>query len=315
MARVAAVKDVAEEVKTFELEPAGGSAFPPFEAGAHIDVLLDGGMARSYSLCNDPSEAGRYVIAVRRQKDGEGGSVRMADTVHEGDTLNIRAPRNNFRLCENATSSVFLAGGIGITPIFAMVLKLEREGADWSLYYASPSRGRTAFREELEALEAKKPGRVHFHFDEEAEVETVDISSILSAHRNTGTHFYCCGPTGMLKTFETLTADLPEDSVHTEHFSAGQVVDKSGTFEVEFKRLGKVVTIHEGETILDAAIEAGANVAYSCEEGVCGSCETLILEGEPDHRDEVLSHHERQTGKKMMICCSRSKSSRLVLDI
>ncbi len=314
-ARVADVSEIAEGVKTFALVPAGDAPFPAFEAGSHLDILLGNGLVRSYSLCNLPDGSGRYVIAVRRQDDGAGGSVYIHDRVAEGDTLTIRPPRNNFALRREAGHSVLVAGGIGITPIFAMIQQLERDGHSWSLYFASPSRARTAFLDDLTALEARRPGRVLFHFDEEAAGALIDLQGALAAHPDDDTHFYCCGPTPMLDAFKALTAGLPGDRFHMEHFSASHEVDTSGSFEVEFRRLGKVVTVSDGETILDAALAAGADVAYSCEEGVCGSCETQVLEGVPDHRDEVLSDYERASNQKMMICCSRSKTPRLVLDV
>lgn len=311
---VHAVHDIADGVRLFDLRPSSGTTLPSFSPGAHIDVVLGDDVVRSYSLCNGCDEAGRYVIAIRRQEGGKGGSVLAHQTLTAGHAVVVRPPRNNFQLAEGAGRSVFIAGGIGITPIYAMIQHLEALGKPWELHYSSPGRGRTAFLAELQALEAKAPGRVHFHFDDEQHGAVLDLAPVLEVSRP-GAHYYCCGPTGMLDAFERLTDRFPGETVHLERFSSDLPVSTEGSFEVEFRRLGKTVRVRDGETILAAAIEAGADVAFSCEEGVCGSCETHVIAGIPDHQDLVLSKHERETNTKMMICCSRSKTPKLVLDL
>lgn len=312
--RLHAVDDIADGVRLFDLRPLPGASLPAFSPGSHIDVVLGPDLVRSYSLCNLDENGGRYVIAVRRQDDGKGGSVAAHRALHAGDEVQIRPPRNNFQLVENASRSVFIAGGIGITPIFAMIQRLEALRQPWELHYSSPTHQRAAFLAEFKALEKQAAGRVHFHFDDEHGGSIMDLGPILSSYA-AGSHYYCCGPSGMIEKFESLTEGFPADSVHVERFSSDVPLSTSGSFEVEFRRLGKTVLVHEGETILEAALKAGADVAFSCEEGVCGSCETAVIEGIPDHQDMVLSKHEREANRKIMICCSRSRTPKLALDL
>ncbi|MYZ46419.1 PDR/VanB family oxidoreductase [Propylenella binzhouense] len=312
--RLHVVDDIADGVRLYDFRPMPGATLPAFSPGSHIDVVLGPELVRSYSLCNLDESGGRYVIAIRRQDDGKGGSVTAHRTLQVGDEVRIRPPRNNFQLIENAEHSVFIAGGIGITPIFAMIQRLEKLKRSWELHYSSPTRRRAAFLAEFEALEEKEGGRVHFHSDDEHGGSIMDLRPILGTYR-AGSHYYCCGPSGMIETFESLTGGFPAGSAHLERFSSDVPLSTAGSFEVEFRRLGKSVRVHEGETILQAAINAGADVAFSCEEGVCGSCETAVIEGIPDHQDLVLSKHEREANRKMMICCSRSKTPKLVLDL
>lgn len=312
--RLSEIADIADDVKTLEMRAVDGAVLPRFTAGAHIDLLLPGGLIRSYSLCNSQAEPDRYVVAVRRQDNGKGGSLAVHKALRTGAEILIHPPRNNFPLVPDAEHSVLIAGGIGVTPIMSMILQLEALGRSWELHYSSTSRQRAAFLDSLAVFERAKPGRVHFHFDDEHKGAVLDIAACLRG-APAQAHFYCCGPTPMLAAFKAQTEKLPDSHIHIEHFSSDVVHTKDGTFEVEFRRLGKIVTIAEGQTILEAAIELGCDVPYSCQEGVCGSCEVTVLEGIPDHQDEVLSRQEREANTKMMICCSRSKSPKLVLDI
>ena len=302
----------AEDVISLDLRPVGAQALPAFTAGAHIDLHLRDGIRRSYSLANDQNERHRYHVAVQRDPASRGGSRFVHETIRVGDGLTISPPRNNFALVEEGRRFVLIAGGIGITPILCMVRRIVELGRSWDLFYAARSRRKAAFLEELVALDTE--AHFHPHFDDEAAGALLDIDAIVRA-APPGTHFYCCGPTPMLATFEHVTARMPDEHVHVEYFAAKTPVEASGGFEVVLARSDRVVFVPEHSTILDAVLAAGVDAGHSCLEGVCGTCETNILEGIPDHRDSVLSAKERASNQTMMICCSGALSSRLVLDL
>ena len=234
----------------------------------------------------------------------------MHDDLRVGKTLKISAPRNNFALVESAKHVVLFAGGIGITPIWCMVQRLEQLGRPWTLYYAARSRSDMAF---LQSLEAMAPAR--FHFDDEAAGKFLDVTSII-AETPKDTHLYCCGPTPMLKAFEAATTDWPREQIHVEYFTPKQEVDKkAGGFVVELARSGQEFVIPEGKSILQVLLDAGVDVDYSCELGICGACEQRVISGTPEHRDAILTEEEQASNTKVMICCAGCKSDRLVLDL
>jgi ferredoxin-NADP reductase len=299
----------ADDVLSLDLRPATGDALPPFTAGAHIDLDLGNGMSRSYSLANSQDERHRYVIGVQKEATGRGGSRLIHDTVRPGQVLRTSEPRNDFVLDENAPESVLIAGGIGITPISSMVQRLHALGRNWRLFYAVRSRRRAAFLDRIEALGAPD---FHLHVDDEADGRVLDVASIVS--RSGGAQLYCCGPAPMLIAFEQVTRGLPPERIHTEYFTAKEPVVAAGGFEVVLAKRGRTIFVPEGSTIIDALRDNGIIAPHSCLEGVCGTCETAVLEGIPDHRDLVLSARERAANKTMMICCSGCKGDRLVLD-
>jgi len=308
-----AIRYEAEGIASFELAAPGAQDLPAFAAGAHIDLHLAPGLVRSYSLCNDPQERHRYVIGVHRDPASRGGSAHVHEKLRVGDRLAVSAPRNNFPLEESAPHSVLVAGGIGITPLLAMVRRLAALRRPWELYYCARSHAHAAFLDALRALKADCPeGRLHLHFDDRAG-GLLDIGQLV-ARAPAGSHFYCCGPLPMLAAFESACAGVPPAQVHVEYFSAREAPAVAGGFELELARSGRVLHVAPGQTVLDAMLEAGVDVPYSCTQGVCGACETRVLAGVPDHRDLVLSPQEQESHTVMMVCCSGAKSPRLVLD-
>lgn len=310
--RVQAIRWEAETVRSIELRAPDGRALPGIEAGAHVDLALPGDLVRSYSLTNGPDRRDAYVVGVNRDAQSKGGSAYLCETLRVGDLLQVTPTRNNFPLAEDASESVFFAGGIGITPVLSMIRHLEAKGADWALIYAVRNRAAAAFLPELEALDAGR-GRVTLHEDDRAGA-VLDLAHHLAAAGESA-HLYCCGPTPMIDAFEALCQGRPESHVHVERFEGVEVTGAENGFTVVLKRKGIELDVPPGRTIMEVLKEAGVRVAYSCQSGVCGTCETRVIEGEPDHRDNVLSDRERERGGVMMICCSLAKSDRLVLDI
>lgn len=304
----------AEDIIGIELRPVDGPAFPPFEAGSHIDLHLPGGMVRSYSLLNAPDERHRYVVGVLKDKASRGGSRCVHEQLRVGMKLTISEPRNNFRLHEEADHTVLVAGGIGVTPILCMGRRLKQLGRSFELLYCARSRPGAAFIAEIEALGAP----VHWHFDNEAGGPP-DLKTLLAERAPRGdTHYYACGPTVMLDSFEKLCAELGYAKAHIERFAAVEVAaapDAKKAYQVELKRSGKLISVTPELSLLAALRAAGVDPNTSCEEGVCGSCETRVLEGVPDHRDCVLGAAEHASNKLMMVCVSGCKSERLVLDL
>ncbi|MBB5754971.1 PDR/VanB family oxidoreductase [Prosthecomicrobium pneumaticum] len=312
MLRVQSIAYLAETIRAIELRAPDGAALPAFTAGAHLDLALPGDLSRSYSLINAPEPADRYVIAVNRDAASRGGSRYLCETLKVGDTLAVTPPRNTFPLVETAPVSVFLAGGIGITPILAMIERLEALGRPWRLHYAVRERGLAAFLDRFAALERAAPGRVHLHVDAEAG-HLLDIAAVLAA-APAAAELYCCGPAPMIAAFEAAGAARDPDRLHVERF-AGTAEKPDAGFRVVLARTKREFDIPAGRTIMEVLLEAGVRVAHSCREGVCGTCETRVIEGVPDHKDNVLSARERASNKLVMICCSGAKTERLVLDL
>ena len=309
---VADVRAEAKDVITLELRAIAGGDLPEFTPGAHLDVHLPNGLVRNYSLTNDWRERNRYIVGVGRAADSRGGSSYIHSTVRAGHQLKISAPRNNFPLDENSASFLFIVGGIGITPIMAMVRWCIANQKPWRLIYAARSRQRTAFYEELCSLGAD---RVHFHFDDEAG-QVLDVAQAISSWK-AGESIYCCGPAPLMEAVKTLTENLPSGTVRFEWFTVPESDEpqESNSFTVRLERSNIEFEVPEQKSILEVLEEHGFELPFSCREGLCGTCVTNVCSGEPDHRDYVLSDEERESGKMMTICCSRSKSSLLTLDL
>jgi ferredoxin-NADP reductase len=312
--RVRSITNVAQGIKSFELVPLASEVLPSFAGGAHIDLYLGNGLVRSYSLINSQNERNRYVVAVNRDAASRGGSVFLHDVVRAGDTLKISAPRNNFSLVEDATRNVFFGGGIGITPLWCMIQRLEDIAGAWELYYSARTRENAAFLEELRALENKTPGRVNLNFDQEPGGTMLDLKQLISG-KSANAHLYCCGPTSMLAAFESACTGRHQSHVHTEYFSAKTEAATQGGFTVVLARSGKSFRVAYGKSILDTLLDNNIDPPYSCMQGVCGTCETKVINGVPDHRDALMTEAEHASRKTMMICCSGSKSEELVLDL
>ncbi|MDW8806976.1 PDR/VanB family oxidoreductase [Streptomyces scabiei] len=295
----------AEGVLVLTLRHPLGEELPAWEPGAHVDVLLGPGLERQYSLCGDPADRGLWRIGVLREPDGRGGSAYVHTELARGDKVRVRGPRNNFVL-EPVPRYRFVAGGIGITPILPMLAAAEAAGAQWTLLYGGRSRDSMAFREEL--------GRYGDRVTVAPQDETglLDLASVLDGLPE-DTLVYCCGPGALLDAVE---ARCPGKALRVERFRPKeQETGPDGEFEVVLERTGKTVTVPVGVSVLDTVRAAGVEVLYSCTEGTCGTCETDVLEGTPDHRDSVLSDEEREAGETMLICVSRCRGSRLVLDL
>ena len=313
--RVKQMRHEADTVLSVEFETLDGSDLPRAAPGAHVDVVLKDDLRRSYSLTSEITGGSRCTVAIHRDPNSKGGSLFVHRELRVGDKLRISRPKNNFPLDETAERSVLIAGGIGITPILAMVRRLTAEGREWQLVYATRTRTAAAFVRELDAcLEASTgKGKVAYHFDDEQHGGHIDIKGLMAA--NPEAHFYCCGPEPMLAAYEEAARDMPRGQVHVEYFSASEEVARDGGFDLVLARSGKTLHVEPGKTILDVLIDAGVSVPFSCSEGVCGTCETRVIEGRPDHRDMILTEEERANGDTMMVCCSGSKSQRLVLDL
>ncbi|MER6738070.1 PDR/VanB family oxidoreductase [Streptomyces puniciscabiei] len=295
----------AEGVLTLTLRDPLGGELPAWEPGAHVDLLLGPGLERQYSLCGDPAERTAWRIAVLREPDGRGGSAYVHEQVGEGGKVRVRGPRNHFRL-EPAPRYRFVAGGIGITPILPMLAAAERAGADWSLLYGGRTRASMAFTGEL----ARYGGRVTLAPQDETGL--LDLGPVLDDPPD-GTLVYCCGPGPLLDAVEER---CPAGVLRVERFQPKDLqAGGDEEFEVVLARSGRTVTVPPAVSVLDAVRAAGAEVLYSCTEGTCGTCETDVLEGAPDHRDSVLTEEERSAGDTMMICVSRCRGARLVLDL
>ena len=304
----------ADGICSYELVRTDGQALPPFEAGAHIDVHLAGNLVRQYSLCNAPGETHRYLIGVLRDTDSRGGSQAMHDHVDLGSVLQISEPKNHFPLVE-AKRTLLLAGGIGVTPILAMAETLAAKGAAFEMHYCARSPEKAAFKERLAGCGFA--AQVQFHYDSGEAAQKLDLPALL-ARPEPDTHVYVCGPQGFIDyVLGTARAQgWPQAQLHVEYFSAA-AVDTSGdqAFDVKLASSGKVVTVPAGKTVIKVLEEQGVVIPYSCEEGVCGTCLTRVLEGVPDHRDMYLTEEEQAANDQFTPCCSRAKTPLLVLDL
>jgi len=312
--RVARKSAETAEICSFELSDPNGGELPPFSAGAHIDVHLPGGITRQYSLCNAPSERSRYRIAVLREPVSRGGSRAMHDEVQQGDLLQIGMPRNLFALDESAARHVLLAGGIGITPLLCMAQRLAAIGADFELHYCARSLGRMAFHEQLS--QAAYADRVHLHLDDGAPGQKLDMAAACTPAA--GAHLYVCGPKGFMDAVlqAAHARDWPRDGLHHEFFAADPApAGGDGEFSVKLASSGQMVKVPAGCSVTHALAQAGVDVPVACEQGICGTCLTRVLEGQPDHRDLFLSPEEQASNAQFTPCCSRAKTPVLVLDL
>ncbi|MFD9583837.1 PDR/VanB family oxidoreductase [Streptomyces sp. NPDC059980] len=302
---VARRESVADGVVALTLRDPRGAELPPWQPGAHVDVVLEPGLERQYSLCGDPAERREWRIAVLREPDGRGGSAHVHGRLTQGSVVRVRGPRNHFVLAP-APRYRFVAGGIGITPILPMLAAADAAGAEWTLLYGGRSRGSMAFTEEL----ARYGQRVTLAPQDESGL--LDLASVLDGVPD-GTLVYCCGPGPLLDAVE---AACPAEMLRVERFRPKpQEACGEAEFEVVLERSGRSVTVAPGVSVLDAVRAAGVEVLFSCTEGTCGTCETDVLDGTPDHRDAVLSDEEREAGETMLICVSRCRGKRLVLDL
>ena len=314
MLRVRSIIYLAEKINGYELVDPHGRDLPRFAAGAHVAVRHGEAVARDYSLWNDPAERRRYCIAVLREAHGQ-GSRHWHEQARVGDVVETSMPRNNFPLTDAAERYLLLAGGIGITPIMAMIAELRRRRAEFRLYYCTRAPERTAFRDELDLLAAM--GRVTFHYDGGDPAKGLDIAALLR-EREPGTHLYYCGPAGMMESAAAASAHWPAGTVHCEYFKGPGAApparfEDDRLFRVRLARSGEEYEVPPGTTIIDVLRRHGIETRTSCELGYCGACLTRYLEGEPDHRDPILGDKARET--HLLICCSRAKSPLLVLDL
>ncbi|MCG3754022.1 PDR/VanB family oxidoreductase [Amycolatopsis sp. Poz14] len=299
----------AERVTVLTLRPLDGELLPRWEPGAHIDVLLPDGTARQYSLCGSPGDREVYRVGILREESGRGGSKHLHDKVEAGDVLRIRGPRNNFAL-DRSPRYQFIAGGIGITPLLPMIAAADRAGARWHLAYGGRSRSSMAFLNELSAY----GDRVSVLPQDETGL--LDLSALLGSARP-DTLVYCCGPEPLLDAVERNCASWPAGSLRVERFAPKEFAEpvRAESFTVHLAQSGLTLTVPPERSVLSVVEEAGIDVLYSCSEGTCGTCETPVLEGEPDHRDSLLTEQERAANECMMLCVSRSLGPRLVLDL
>src|SRR3984957_4761270 len=311
-----AVTHLARGASAFDFRPVDGAPLMPFTAGAHADLILPNGVRRSYSLCNSQDETHRYVVGVKKASPSRGASVYLHDQLRIGAEIDIAPPRNNFSLVESAPHSVLIAGGIGVTPIWAILQRLVALGASWELHYASRTGKDAAFVDELQQLATADPDRVNLAFNHDPGGRRLDLDEIV-ARAPSGSHFYACGPARMLDAYEKATAGLPREQVHVERFAGtGEAIRVGGSdFDIALARSDKTFHVPADKSILDVLLDEGVDVVFSCMDGVCGSCKVEVLEGMPDHRDVVLGAEERAFNRTMMVCCSRAFSERLVLDI
>ncbi len=306
---VASKRLVADGVLAIEFEAADGGDLPQWQPGAHVDVLIEGVMTRQYSLCGDPDDRSTYRIGVLRDAQGSGSSTYLHDRLVEGERLRIRGPRNHFPLRE-APAYRFVAGGIGITPILPMIKAAQGAGADWQLLYGGRCRNSMAFLEELAADE----GRVQICPQDE--IGLLDLDTYLGQPAPRAL-VYCCGPEPLLAAVTARCASWPHGSLELERFSAKPVDEPVlvTAFEVVLAQSGKTVIVPPEQSILESVRAAGVTKTSSCEEGMCGTCETTVLEGTVDHRDSLLDEDEQAANDTMMICVSRAACPRLVLDL
>ncbi len=302
--------DQTDEIAVFEISATDGSALPAFEAGAHIDVVVGPELIRQYSLSNAPGETS-YRLGILNDPESRGGSRQIHAELKAGAAVQISAPRNHFPLDMDAEHSLLIGGGIGITPMIAMAYALKAAGKSFELHYCSRSQSKAAF---LEELEREFGDCLALHFDDAGEANRIDPKALASARP--GTHLYVCGPSGFMDWVieQGKAAGLPEKQIHFEYFNAE--VDISGeAFEVYAEASDVTVQVGPNESIASALKAAGVKVLMSCEEGVCGTCICDVSEGTPDHRDHFLTDEEKEDNDQIALCCSRAKTSRLVIDI
>ncbi|ENU41658.1 PDR/VanB family oxidoreductase [Acinetobacter seifertii] len=299
-------------IAVMEFESATSTTLPKVEAGAHIDVHLPNGMVRQYSLCQNPNDEGKFRLGILRDPESRGGSVSAFDEIKDGMQIQVSEPKNLFPLLK-AKHSVLIGGGIGITPLITMAYQLAHEGSSFELHYCGASPENCAFVDEIKNGELAK--YTTFHFKSEGASHRAFFESAIK-DIDSESHIYTCGPVGFMDWVINLatTHDFTEQQIHKEYFQVE--TDTSGdSFEVVAERSGKIIMVEAGETILQALAKEGIDIEMSCEQGVCGTCMCDVIEGEPDHRDVYFTDEEKASNEQILVCCSRSKTPRLVLDI
>lgn len=310
--RIVSITVEAIDVRRLVLRTVDGGELPAFTPGSHIDVFLPNGIIRQYSLLNDCRSRSHYEVAVHRTPDSRGGSSFIHANLEAGAQLEISRPKNNFPLDTSREKMLFIAGGIGITPILSMIHCCRAQSLDWHLLYLARARENAAFRDSLASIAGD---RVRFHFDTEA--GKLFEFNVASLGIEPGVHIYCCGPGPMMRAVESFSAAHPENPAHFEWFKppeTAKVASSDGPFTVKLNRSGRILSIPEGKSVLEVLEESGMDWPCSCREGMCRTCEAHVLEGVPDHRDYVLSEAERVAGKSMMLCVSRAKTPSITLD-
>ncbi|QNG20500.1 oxidoreductase [Rhodococcus triatomae] len=303
-------RTVAHDVVELTLARPDRSVLPPWAPGAHLDLVLAEDLVRQYSLCGTPEERSTFMIAVRREAPGRGGSARVHDDLRVGARVRVRPPRNHFPLVR-AAGYVLVAGGIGITPMLALARAAAASGRSWQLHYCGRGADRMPYAGDLVAA---WPGQITLH-DSVTEGRWDPRTALSGLER--GTAVYCCGPTGLLSAVEEAVAPLPAVDVFTERFvpPAPDTAATARPFEVHLATSGRTLSVPTDRSILDVVEEADLLAASSCREGICGTCEVEVVSGEIEHRDAVLTPEERAEGETMMICVSRACGPRLVLDL
>lgn len=312
--KVVARKQEAEGICSFELEAVDQGELPSYSAGAHIDVQLAPGLIRQYSLCGDGQNGKRWRIGVLRDPNSRGGSAGLHDKAQVGAVLAVGRPRNLFPLAD-APHSVLVAGGIGVTPILAMARELHQQGRSFELHYGARSPARMAFRDEI--LTGPFGDRACFYFSDAPDAQALDMPVVLEG-APPGSHLYVCGPTGFMEHVLTSARERgwADDRLHREHFaSAAPPASGDAPFQIRLHRSGLSLAVPTGRSVLQVLLDHGLDVPYSCEAGVCGNCATRVLQGVPEHRDSYLTETERAANDQFTPCCSRAKTSLLVLDL
>ena len=303
---------VADDVVALTLVDASGAPLPPWTPGAHIDLILDEDLTRQYSLCSSPGEPNTWRVGVLRTPDSRGGSERVHTSLPTGASIRVRGPRNHFPLVSSPRYR-FIAGGIGITPMLPMIAEAEAAGAEWTLLYGGRERKSMAFLDELAGYGDK------VSIAPQDETGMLDLASLLGTPEP-DTLVYCCGPEGLLSAVEKFCADWPAGALHLERFAAkaqdaGEAAGEESSFELVLERSGLTLQVPPDKSVLQVIRDAGVSVLASCMEGVCGTCETEVVDGDVDHRDSILNDDERASNEFMMVCVSRCRSARLTLDL
>ncbi|MDE0309996.1 MAG: PDR/VanB family oxidoreductase [Acidiferrobacterales bacterium] len=315
--QVDSIKSETEEIRSYVLVDPEGGELPEFAAGAHIDLHLDNGLVRQFSLCGPAWERQSYLIGVLLEQSGTGGSQYIHSNVRVGDRLEISEPKRWFKLNPDAQTHLMIAGGIGVAPILAMAYSLERSKADYIFHYCTRFPEQTAFMDEITGL--VKHGSLHWHFDGGNPENGLDFKTTLQDY-SPGTHLYYCGPVGMMNAIADASSHWPEGTVHYEFFSTDGVVltntdsfDENKEFQIRISSTNTLYSVPAHKTIVEVLRENGHDVDTSCEDGYCGTCLTRYLQGEPDHRDQILDDEDHE--EYVLICCARSRTQELVLDL
>jgi ferredoxin-NADP reductase len=308
--RVTAILYAGPDTNLYELRPISEDLVPAFKAGAHIDLHLPNGLIRQYSIASDPEDRTRYVLGIKRDASGRGGSRFVHESIRAGTVIPTGLPRSTFSLVEDGKPAVFIAGGIGVTPFLSMAQRANRIGLNWKLYAAMRKCADLPILSPLQS----QGDRITTHLDEKHNDRPIDLAAIIRSV-SSDTHLYCCGPSPMLKLFEQQTASRESKYNHLERFTNDAPAGAAPGYAVQLARSNLTVHVGTGQTIIEALRDKGIQVMTSCEQGVCGSCETKVVAGRPDHRDVILTDDEKASNKTMMICCSGSLDDVLVLDL